>query len=164
MSEKKQILVVTVPAGSIKPDGFAKFREYVIESILRDVLVLDSTMKLSMEEVPALEPPRVMVNVALAEGDSSPPEPDKPEGSGKVDVKTEKRQILERLLVYRSRNGLGSLNDVAMRTNVKSITPDTLRLLVKGDATLTIAEWRAIGRALDKLEEKEREVAHAGNG
>ena len=43
-----------------------------------------------------------------------------------------------------------------------SVTVDVLRLLVNGDATLSITEWRAIGRALGKLEELEEEVA--GNG
>jgi hypothetical protein len=41
---------------------------------------------------------------------------------------------------------------------MKSITVDVLRLLVNGDATLSITEWRAIGRALGKLEEIERDA------
>ena len=155
MSERREVLVVTVPAGSIKPDGFGKFREYVIESILRDVLVVDETMKLSIEELPAIGMVHVKVDAQVEE--IAPVE------EPKMTAKEEKQAILQRLLDYRQRNGAGSLNDVARKTYGKSITPDVLRLLVTGDATLSIAEWRAIGRALDKLEAAEQAVAMDGD-
>lgn len=151
MGERREVLIVTVPAGSIKPDGFGKFREYVIESILRGVLAMDETMKLSIGEVPAIGMAHVEVEAQVEEIE--------PIEERKVTAKEEKQAILQRLLDYRQRNGAGSLNDVARKTYGKSITPDVLRLLVTGDATLTIAEWRAIGRALDKLEETEKAVA-----
>ena len=154
MSERREILVVTVPVGSIKPDGFAKFREYVIESLARGTLVKDDTMVLSTEELPVFSTPNVRVEVKTEEPESKE-EP-------KATAKEEKQAILQRLLDYRQRNGAGSLNDVARKTYGKSITPDVLRLLVTGDATLSIAEWRAIGRALDKLENAEKEVAGDG--
>ena len=154
MSERREVLVVTVPAGSIKPDGFGKFREYVIESILRDVLVVDETMKLSIEELPAIGIAHIKVDV--------PVEEIAPVEEPKMTAKEEKQAILQRLLDYRQRNGAGSLNDVARKTYGKSITPDVLRLLVTGDATLSIAEWRAIGKALNKLEDVEKEVAGDG--
>ena len=163
MNERREILVVTVPAGSIKPDGFGKFREYVIESILRDVLVVDDTMKMSIAEVPAIGMPQVRVEVQVEEPKEEAPATNRlADTAQKLPNKEEKQAILQRLLDYRQRNGAGSLNDVARKTYGKSITPDVLRLLVTGDAVLTIAEWRAIGRALDKLEAAEQAVAEDG--
>lgn len=148
MSERKEVLVVTVPAGSIKPAEFGKFREYIIESIARDVLIRDNTMELSIEELPVVDVKHVRVEVKLEEPATKEPKT--------MTMREEKQNILQRLLGYRERNGVGSLGDVARKTNMKSITVDVLRLLVNGDATLSITEWRAIGRALGKLEEIER--------
>lgn len=160
MNERREILVVTVPAGSIKPDGFGKFREYVIESILRDVLVVDDTMKLSIAEVPAIGMPQVRVEVQVEEPKEEAPATNRlADTAQKLSNKEEKQVILQRLLDYRQRNGVGSLNDVARKAYGKSITADVLRMLLTGDATLTIAEWRSVGRALDKLEETEKAVA-----
>lgn len=163
MSERREVLVVTVPTGSIKPAEFGKFREYVIESILRDVLVRDDTMKLSIEEVPIVGASQVMVDVKLEEPKEEAPTTNRlADTAQKMSAKEEKQDILRRLLDYRQRNGIGSLGDVARKTNIKSITVDVLRLLVNGDATLSITEWRAIGRALGKLEEIEKEAAGDG--
>lgn len=160
MSERREILVVTVPTGSIKPAEFGKFREYVIESILRDVLVKDDSMKMSIEEVPIVGASQVMVDVKLEEPKEEAPTTNRlADTAQKMSAKEEKQDILRRLLDYRQRNGIGSLGDVARKTNIKSITVDVLRLLVNGDATISITEWRAIGRALGKLEEIEKEVA-----
>lgn len=160
MSERREVLVVTVPTGSIKPAEFGKFREYVIESILRDVLVVDDSMKMSIEEVPIVGASQVMVDVKLEEPKEEAPTTNRlADTVQRLSAKEEKQEILRRLLDYRQRNGIGSLGDVARKTNIKSITVDVLRLLVNGDATLSITEWRAIGRALGKLEEIEKEVA-----
>ena len=160
MSERREILVVTVPNGSIKPAEFGKFREYVIERILRDVLVKDDSMKLSIEEVTIVGASQVMVDVKLEEPKEEAPTTNRlADTVQRLSAKEEKQEILRRLLDYRQRNGIGSLGDVARKTNIKSITVDVLRLLVNGDATLSITEWRAIGRALGKLEEIEKEVA-----
>lgn len=160
MSERREVLVVTVPAGSIKPAEFGKFREYVIESILRDVLVVDDSMKLSIEEVPIVGASQVMVDVKLEEPKEEAPTTNRlADTVQRLSAKEEKQEILRRLLDYRQRNGIGSLGDVVRKTNIKSITVDVLRLLVNGDATLSITEWRAIGRALGKLEEIEKEAA-----
>ena len=154
MAEKREVLIVTVPAGSIKPDGFGKFRDYIVESVLRGVLVLDYTMKWNADEMPAINTNSVQVAVEL----DVPAAADEP----KMSIKEEKQAILQRLLGYRQRNGVGSLGDVARKTNIKSITADVLRMLVTGDATLSTSEWRAIGRALGKLEEIEQEAAKNG--
>lgn len=152
MENLRDVLVITVPPNRITPEGFSMFREYVIESILRDVLVLDSDMKMSVEQVPALEIPKILVGVDLSEkGDFSPSAAPEPECI-KPTAREEKQKILDRLIAYRDKYGLGSFNDVANKTRVKAITADTLRMLIKGDAVLNIAEWRAVGRALDELE------------
>lgn len=160
MSERKEVLVVTVPAGSMKPAEFGKFREYIIESIARDVLIRDNTMELSIEELPVVDVKHVRVEVKLEEPKEEITSAGRLADTAKrPSIKEEKQDILRRLLDYRQRNGVGSLGDVARKTNMKSITVDVLRLLVNGDATLSITEWRAIGRALGKLKEIEKEVA-----
>ena len=63
---------------------------------------------------------------------------------------TEKAEILDRLRYYRKEHGLGCLIAVAQKAG-KDITDDTLRGLLSGEVTLGIADWRRIGRALDKL-------------
>lgn len=157
MSERKEVLVVTVPAGSIKPAEFGKFREYIIESIARDVLIRDNTMELRIEALPAVDFKNVRVEVKLEEPKEEITSAGRLADTAKrPSIKEEKQDILRRLLDYRQRNGVGSLGDVARKTNMKSITVDVLRLLVNGDATLSITEWRAIGRALGKMEEIER--------
>lgn len=153
MSGRSEIIVVTVQAGSIKPDGFGKFRDYVLDSLQRGCIVLDDTMRWSIEEIPVIDLVCIRAQTEVEE------EKTIREETPKVSVREEKQQILQRLLDYRQRNGAGSLGDVARKTNAKSITVDVLRLLVNGDATLSITEWRAIGRALGKLEEIEKEVA-----
>lgn len=150
MSERREVIVVTVQAGSVKPDGFGKFRDYVLESLQRGGIVLDDTMRWSIEEMPVIDAVCIRAQTEVEEEKPQPAE------APKVSVREEKQQILQRLLDYRQRNGAGSLGDVARKTNMKSITSDVLRLLVNGDATLSITEWRAIGRALGKLEEIER--------
>lgn len=153
MSERREVIVVTVQAGSIKPDGFGKFRDYVLESLQRGGIVLDDTMRWSIEEMPVIDMVCIRAQTEVEEEKTVPAE------TPKVPIREEKQQILQRLLDYRQRNGAGSLGDVSRKTNMKSITSDVLRLLVNGDATLSITEWRAIGRALGKLEEIEKEVA-----
>lgn len=158
MSGKREILVVTVPAERIAGDGFAQFREYVIESILRDVLVVDDETTLSIMEVPDMEPPKVAVEVKPEKPKKTEPAPQPqpqpvPETLSERD---EKQKILERLRQYREKNGLGCLTAVARKACRKGITDNILRMLLRGDATVTLQDWRAIGKALDKLEEEEK--------
>lgn len=150
MSERREILLVTVPAGLIPPDGFPKFREYVIESILRDVLVLSDDMEMQIRELPAKEEPKIMVKTEIDEPGS--PEPAPVPKVGPKNAREEKQDILERLKAYREKHGLGSLNLVADLVRRKGATGDILRMLLQGDAKLDIADWRAVGKALDQLE------------
>ena len=107
--------------------------------------------------------PQVRVEVQVEEPKEEAPATNRlADTAQKLSNKEEKQVILQRLLDYRQRNGVGSLNDVARKAYGKSITADVLRMLVTGDATLTIAEWRSVGRALDKLEETEKAVAGDG--
>ena len=149
MSVTKEILVVTVPAGRIEPATFGQFREYVIESILRDVLVVDDETTLQIMEVPAVDLP-----VAVEEApQAQPAQKPKPEPEA-LSEREEKQKILERLTQYREKNGLGCLSAVARKACRKGITDNILRMLLQGDATATIQDWRAIGKTLDKLEEE----------
>lgn len=153
MSATKEILVVTVPAERIAGDGFAQFREYVIESILRDVLVVDDETTLKLMEVPAVEIPVVVEEKPQPKSEPQPKTEPVPETLSERD---EKQKILERLRQYRGKNGLGCLSAVARKACRKGITDNILRMLLQGDATVTIQDWRAIGKALDKLEEEEK--------
>lgn len=156
MSGKREILVVTVPAGRITADTFGQFREYVIESILRDVLVVDDDTTLNIMEVPDVEPPKEVVEVK-PEKLSIPAPQLKPEPVPEtLSERDEKQKILERLIQYREKNGLGCLTAVARKACRKGITDNILRMLLQGDATVTLQDWRAIGKALDKLEEEEK--------
>lgn len=160
MSGKRDVLVVTIPARNAKPEELRNFREYLIESILRDVVVLEDSMRWSIEELPAVclelvsapeEKTEITAEQLMLEN----------EAPQEASIKEEKQHILYRLLEYRKNNGLGSLGDVARQTYSKNITADVLRMVLTGDTTLNIAEWRAIGRALDKLAQRTKAV---GNG
>ena len=157
---RREVLVVRIP-GEVEPDRLAKMREYVIESILRDVLVITGDITMDIEEVPAIgmDHPDVIVE---AETKSEPQAEERPKRRENKTNREEKQEILQKLLDYRQRSGPGCFGDVARKTNVKSITADVVRLVALGDATLTIAEWRAIGRALEQLEKIKKEVAKDG--
>ena len=151
---RREVLVVRI-FGEAEPDRLAKLREYVIESILRDVLVITGDITMDIEELPAIgmDHPDVIVK---AETKPEPKAEERPKRKENKTNREEKQEILQRLHEYRQRSGPGCFGDVARTTNVKSITTDVVRLVALGDATLTIAEWRAIGRALDQLEKIER--------
>lgn len=146
---RRELIVITVPAGIMRPEEFGKFREYVIESILRDVLVLDSGMKMSIEEVPIPGEVKVLAQTEI----QKPEEPETPvvPKVGPKSAREEKQAILEKLKGYREKHGLGSFNLIATRANRKGITGEILRMLLTGDAKLEMADWRAVGKAIDEL-------------
>lgn len=138
----KDVLVVTVPRGGVKPDDFGRFREYVIESILRDVLVLDDSMTMEVQQVPELSgPPVAVVEKTTEEAPTTK----------RLKEREIKQAAMQRLQDYRQKNGVGSLAAVAKKATRSGITADTLRLAILGEATLTLADWTAIGKALDRL-------------
>lgn len=68
-----------------------------------------------------------------------------------------KRDVIRRLQEYRKKHGLGCLAAVAkeMRTRGR-INDTTLRMLLTGDTALRkMEDWRKIGNALDRLEDKD---------
>ena len=67
-----------------------------------------------------------------------------------------KRAILQRLKAYRAANGPGCLDEVARAArSPKTITAMVLRDVLLGSAVLEMKDWLKIGRALDRLTEKE---------
>lgn len=68
----------------------------------------------------------------------------------------EKRSILQNLQAYRAAHGRGCLEAVARAArSPKTISAMVLRDVLLGRAVLDIKDWRRIGRALDRLAEKE---------
>lgn len=92
---------------------------------------------------------------AAPAGEAPPPEPEEMElreHSFKGDaLRREKREIVERLRAWREAHGMGCLQAVAERTR-GAVTDDMLRDLLGDGLKLSIADYRRIGRALDKLE------------
>lgn len=68
----------------------------------------------------------------------------------------EKRSILQRLIEYRKRNGLGCLDKMAEKTahfKADRLSAETLRMIITGDAPkMGIYVWKKISKALDALE------------
>lgn len=159
------ILIVWMPGDQISDDR--AYRDYVLESVRAGVLVLPAdaaceVMELSqlgdVEVVPGDTPSQSPAEPATAPpvGPSqSPAEPvtAPPEGEPGTAEGAEKRAILRRLTDYRAAHGLGSLDTIAKATRTRGrINDNTLRMLLTGDAQLPVADWRRIGRALDRLE------------
>ena len=149
MSGRREVLVITVPKGSVKVEDFPRFREYIIESILRDVLVLDESMASSIQEVPEITSWPV-APVAVVKEDTKTTEP-----TATASMKEKKQKILQRLIERREKKGAGAFNDVARECRSKGVTTEILRKLVAGDVVLQHHEWLSIERALDKVEERE---------
>ena len=70
------------------------------------------------------------------------------------DEAREKREILAQLKVYRQSAGLGCLETLARAVRRKDVTEDILRSALTGDAILSLAQWRAVRRGMEKLEAK----------
>lgn len=145
----REVLLVKV-AAPLNIETMQQMREYVIESILRDVLVVDEETTLEIMEMPAVQMPVAVVSEQLTKTPKPEPVPET------LSEREEKQKILERLTQYREKNGLGCLSAVARKACRKGITDNILRMLLQGAATVTIQDWRAIGKALDKLEEENK--------
>lgn len=63
----------------------------------------------------------------------------------------EKKRILARLRAYRKKHGLGCLKCLAQG----KVTEELLRGVLADARLLTRREWRAIGKALDNVEQQE---------
>lgn len=154
-------------------EELVKRRDYLIESIKLGCVALSTGANYSVEQVPGvlggvqvlgLErlPPVIFYGPGQAEeGSHKPPEllreHDRPPARSGRTVKEEKQAILARLKAYRTAHGLGCLDAVA-RAAGADITVDLLRGLLSGDASLSVADWRRIGKALSQVECSEQEV------
>ena len=69
----------------------------------------------------------------------------------------EKQEIVHRLDAYCDRTGRGAVQRVAEASR-KKLTRDTV-LQMRERGRFPIETWRALGRALDRLEEKEKNVS-----
>lgn len=146
-------MVVTVPTGCVKT--LREIRDYIVESLQVGILVLDERMEYRMEDFPDLGDVMVLGELpppaALTEGTDTAVTEETPKYSGRTGG--EKREILSRLMSYREHEGLGCLDAVAREAGGK-IRAGTLRDLLTGNVSVSIEEWRMIGRALDKLEKE----------
>lgn len=66
----------------------------------------------------------------------------------------EKSEIFQRLIIFNKTHGLGSLHRVAEKAG-GGITADKLRSMIYDGTTLSITEFRRIGKALEGLEKQE---------
>lgn len=94
-------------------------------------------------------------------GSSAPPAaPPTPEAGVPGFVKAggrgvlEKRAILERLLSFRQRNGLGCLAQIINAAN-GAVTESELYAMLAAER-FPLAKWRVVGAALDHIERKEK--------
>jgi len=146
-----RILLVRVPAQEAV-DG-RELRDYILESLERGVLVLTEDASCEVMELPPLGG----VEVA-AEPQAPPSLVDAAESPSEGD---EKRAILQRLTEYRKVHGLGSLEAVSIKTahnKSQRISADALRsILVDGASPGPMEEWRKISRALDRLEQENKQ-------
>lgn len=65
----------------------------------------------------------------------------------------DKQRVQQRLCDYRQKHGLGCFDAVARAARNKEVTSTTLRDIVIGQAVIPASVWRAVDRALDKVEQ-----------
>lgn len=69
----------------------------------------------------------------------------------------EKREILDRLVDYRKKHGLGCFNHLAHIAK-GGVTAGDMRNMIEGDPPLPLSKWLAVQDALDKEEEDNGKV------
>ena len=130
-------LVVTVPAD----EAVEEVQRRVCREIGDRVLVLPETYRWTVEFLPEA------VTVV-------PVEPETPAPPAGSDEAAEKKRIMARLTAFRRERGLGCLEDLAKASRRRDITADLLRTVLTEGGPMGIAQWRAVNRGLDKLEQK----------
>lgn len=163
----RPVLVVRAPGRS--DPQLRALRDFLAESLALGVLVLGQHDTFALECFPDLGGVACRADGPAGEGEEwEPPEaPEQPEvpeqllrehpAPGKVLTGRnagEKQAILARLKAYRKARGLGCLDEVA-RAAGGDFTPDLLRRILSGEASLDIVQWRRLGKALAGLEAKE---------
>lgn len=140
------VLILTVP--SAEGADLVEMRDFVLESLELGVLILGLGVSWKIEQFPELG----YVGVQTAPGDQAPPLPEPevepPEGdpppgfTGKG--AREKQQVLDALVQYRDRKGLGSLEALARPGG--PTTQELRDALLR--RKLPMETWRQIGAAL----------------
>lgn len=139
------VLILTVPAA--KGADLVDMRDFVLESLELGVLILGQGASWQVEQLPELGG----VEVREAVKAQGPPLPEPPAvgaaftGYGAK----EKRRILDALVQYRDRNGLGSLEALAQPDGP---TLQELRAALLCEK-LPMETCQKIGAALDQMEE-----------
>ena len=157
-TKQRPVLVVRLPVERLNSQELAAVRAYILECIQTGVLVLPEKVGIKVENLPIAK--AVAVETAGAVVAEQAPVL-RAHDAGAEQAGEEKRLILHRLKEYRAAHVLGSLGGlvryVRNTQDRPPITAETLQRLLTGDAVLEIADWRRIGRALDKVEGGQRE-------
>lgn len=133
----RDVLIVRAP--QLKREGLEELRDYVVESLRRGVLVVPEGMELEVLTLPEPEEEKA--------GADAPEEPSAaPTGRGAE----EKRAIQEKLRAYRRAHGLGCFRTVA-QAGLPEVTETMLRNMATGTVAYPLGDWRAVGRALDRV-------------
>lgn len=161
MDTKNNIIIVRVPVQKVAE--LRVLRDYILDSLARDVLVLPEDASWEVMELPPLGGVEVEPAQELPEEDA-PAESeqaiaaDTKQASKTSEQAEEKRAIIQRLKGYRAAHGYGCLADVSAKTarrKDKRISDDILRsICADGAPKMELEEWRSIGRALDLLEQR----------
>ena len=136
------VLILTVP--SAEGADLVEMRDFVLESLELGVLILGLGVSWKIEQFPELG----YVGVQTAQGNQAPPLPEPPGGdpppgfTGKG--AREKQQVLDALVQYRDRKGLGSLEALARPGG--PTTQELRDALLR--RKLPMETWRQIGAAL----------------
>lgn len=146
--------------GQLIPEGLSR-RSLLLLSYISEGLTLLDLMQILNEtmELPAKAEPSAPVPDGMPP-DSDPEVPEEKVSAFRAqDVgpmgrnSTEKREIMERLRVYRTEMGLGCWAAVVKASGGK-LDDIQLREMCAGTAVLPVAEWRLAAKALDKLAKK----------
>ena len=133
----RDVLIVRAP--QLKREGLEELRDYVVESLHQGVLVVPEGMEL---EVLALPEP--------GEENAGPDAPEEPSAIPTGRGAEEKRAIQEKLKAYRRAHGLGCFQAQA-RAGLPEVTETMLRNMAAGTVAYPLSDWRAAGRALDRV-------------
>ena len=133
----RDVLIVRAPG---EPrEALEELRDYVVESLRRGVLVVPEGMELEVLALP--EPGEEKAGADAPEEPSAAPTGRGAEG---------KRAIQEKLRAYRRDHGLGCFRAVA-QAGLPEVTETMLRNMAAGTAAYPLSDWRAAGRALDRV-------------
>lgn len=149
----RKILVVQVQQAPTI-EYLQRMRDYVLESLRNNVLILGAGMTYRMEAFPNLAGVMVAEDPSFSEESENNILKESSVMSIAGPGGREKAEILSRLKAYRTVHGLGCLDAVAKGAG-RNVTASMLRDLLVGAAKLELSDWRKIGQSLDRLMKKE---------